>query len=157
MLLPPSLLQLAVLLLCFRRSHRPCWPKRPARDRHSRNFLNAFADDFELHGPAVIEQVRLERPDVYLKIAADLLPREAQVEVDVNVLNDVTSTLEAYRLMADLIGANPDLGVRHKLDAHQRCEAIARRDAGEALVDIARTFGVSHTKIMRLTAAPSTV
>jgi len=44
----------------------------------------------------VIEQVRLERPDVYLKIAADLLPREAQVEVDVKVLNDVTSTLEAY-------------------------------------------------------------
>ena len=31
----------------------------------------------------------------------------------------------------------------------------ARRDAGEALTDIARTFGVSHTTIGRLTAAPS--
>jgi uncharacterized membrane protein len=36
--------------------------------------------------------------------------------------------------------------------AHQKREAIARRDAGEALTDIARTFGVSHTTIGRLTA-----
>jgi DNA invertase Pin-like site-specific DNA recombinase len=40
-----------------------------------------------------------------------------------------------------------------KLTPHQRREAIARRDAGEPLVDIARTFGVSHTTIGRLTAA----
>jgi hypothetical protein len=39
---------------------------------------------------------------------------------------------------------------------HQRREAIARRDAGEPLVDIARTFGVSHTTIGRLVGAPST-
>jgi DNA invertase Pin-like site-specific DNA recombinase len=36
------------------------------------------------------------------------------------------------------------------LDAHQRREALARREAGEALTDIARTFGVSHTTIGRL-------
>jgi hypothetical protein len=33
-------------------------------------------------------------------------------------------------------------------------EAIERRDAGDTLTDIARTYGVSHTTIMRLTAAP---
>jgi DNA invertase Pin-like site-specific DNA recombinase len=38
------------------------------------------------------------------------------------------------------------------LDAHQRREALARREAGEALTDIARTFGVSHTTIGRLRA-----
>jgi DNA invertase Pin-like site-specific DNA recombinase len=38
------------------------------------------------------------------------------------------------------------------LDAHQRREALARREAGEALTDIARTFGVSHTTISRLRA-----
>jgi hypothetical protein len=31
-------------------------------------------------------------------------------------------------------------------------EAIARREAGEALTDIARTFGVHHTTIGRLRA-----
>ena len=48
------------------------------------------------------------------------------------------------------------MGRPPKLSPHQRREAIARRDAGEALTDIARTYGVSHTTIMRLTAAPST-
>ena len=47
------------------------------------------------------------------------------------------------------------MGRPPKLTPHQRREAIARRDAGEALTDIARTFGVSHTTIGRLTAAPS--
>jgi len=48
------------------------------------------------------------------------------------------------------------MGRPPKLTPHQRREAIARRDAGEPLVDIARTFGVSHTTIGRLVGAPST-
>ena len=51
--------------------------------------------------------------------------------------------------------AGVHMGRPSKLTPHQRREAIARRDAGEALTDIARTFGVSHTTISRLTAAPS--
>jgi DNA invertase Pin-like site-specific DNA recombinase len=35
------------------------------------------------------------------------------------------------------------------LNPHQQREALARQ---EALTDIARTFGVSHTTIMRITA-----
>jgi DNA invertase Pin-like site-specific DNA recombinase len=41
-------------------------------------------------------------------------------------------------------------GRKPKLTAHQRHEAIARRAAGEALVDIARTYAVSHSTISRL-------
>jgi DNA invertase Pin-like site-specific DNA recombinase len=51
--------------------------------------------------------------------------------------------------------AGVHMGRPSKLTPHQQREAIARRDAGEALTDIARTFGVSHTTIGRLTAAPS--
>jgi DNA invertase Pin-like site-specific DNA recombinase len=47
------------------------------------------------------------------------------------------------------------MGRPPKLTPHQRREAIARRDSGEALMDIARTYGVSHTTIGRLTASPS--
>ena len=36
------------------------------------------------------------------------------------------------------------------LNGDQRREALARRDAGKSLTDIARTFGVSHTTIGRL-------
>src|SRR6516164_5405122 len=43
------------------------------------------------------------------------------------------------------------LGRKPKLTPHQRIEALKRRDSGEPLVEIARTFGVSHSTISRLT------
>src|ERR1700694_1505200 len=42
------------------------------------------------------------------------------------------------------------LGRRPKLMGHQRREAIARREAGEVLTDIARSYNVSHSTISRL-------
>lgn len=42
------------------------------------------------------------------------------------------------------------LGRPPKLTPHQVREAIARRDNGEALTDIARTYNVSHSTISRL-------
>jgi IS30 family transposase len=36
------------------------------------------------------------------------------------------------------------------LTAFQRVEALARRDAGEPVRDIARTYGVHHSTISRL-------
>ena len=41
-------------------------------------------------------------------------------------------------------------GRKLKLTQYQRQEALARRAAGEALTDIGRTFGVSHSTISRL-------
>jgi DNA invertase Pin-like site-specific DNA recombinase len=42
------------------------------------------------------------------------------------------------------------LGRRPKLTPHQRREAIQRRENGEALTEIARTYNVSHSTISRL-------
>jgi DNA invertase Pin-like site-specific DNA recombinase len=42
------------------------------------------------------------------------------------------------------------LGRKPKLTGHQRREAIARREAGEVLTDIARSYNVSHSTISRL-------
>src|SRR6516162_8425042 len=39
------------------------------------------------------------------------------------------------------------LGRKPKLTGHQRREALARREAGEVLTDIARTYNVSHSTI----------
>ena len=50
-------------------------------------------------------------------------------------------------------------GRKQKLTVHQQQEALARRAAGEALVDIARSYAVSHSTISRLGASrllPST-
>src|ERR1700676_1138986 len=43
-----------------------------------------------------------------------------------------------------------NLGRKPKLTGHQRREAIARREAGEVLTDIARSYNVSHSTISRL-------
>jgi DNA invertase Pin-like site-specific DNA recombinase len=42
------------------------------------------------------------------------------------------------------------LGRRPKLTAHQRREALRRREAGETLTSIARSYNVSHSTISRL-------
>ena len=42
------------------------------------------------------------------------------------------------------------LGRRPKLTIHQRREAFARREAGEPLTEIGRTYNVSHSTISRL-------
>jgi DNA invertase Pin-like site-specific DNA recombinase len=44
------------------------------------------------------------------------------------------------------------LGRPPKLTPHQKREAIERRDNGEALTEIARTYNVSHSTISRLKA-----
>ena len=44
------------------------------------------------------------------------------------------------------------LGRKHKLTLHQQQEAIKRREKGEALTEIARTYNVSHSTISRLKA-----
>ena len=44
-------------------------------------------------------------------------------------------------------------GRKRKLTLHQQQEALARRANGEALVDIARSYAVSHSTISRLTVS----
>jgi Helix-turn-helix domain of resolvase len=41
-------------------------------------------------------------------------------------------------------------GRKAKLTPHQVAEAIRRRDAGEALTEIGRSYNVSHSTISRL-------
>jgi len=52
------------------------------------------------------------------------------------------------RIRAKLRGIK--FGRRPKLTPHQQQEALARRATGETLVDIARSYNVSHTTIARL-------
>ena len=44
------------------------------------------------------------------------------------------------------------MGRKPKLTPHQQAEAIKRRDAGEPMRDIGKSFNVSHSTISRLTA-----
>src|SRR5262245_33429978 len=55
---------------------------RPIGNRNKLNekFILALHDDFVQHGARVIEQVRKEKPDIYLKVIASILPRELHVK-----------------------------------------------------------------------------
>ena len=55
---------------------------RPVGNRNKLNekFILALHDDFVQHGANVIEQVRKEKPDIYLKVIASILPRELHVK-----------------------------------------------------------------------------
>jgi hypothetical protein len=46
-----------------------------SRNRFAQDFVSAFADDFSVHGKTVIEKVRTEHPDAYMRVACAILPR----------------------------------------------------------------------------------
>jgi hypothetical protein len=55
---------------------------RPIGNRNKLNekFILALHDDFVQHGALVIEQVRKDKPDIYLKVIASILLRELHVK-----------------------------------------------------------------------------
>lgn len=50
-----------------------------ARNRITSALLTKLADDFDMHGDAVIKIARIEKPVEYLKIVASLLPKELAI------------------------------------------------------------------------------
>lgn len=50
--------------------------KPGSRNRLSEAFLTGLADDFEKNGQKVIETVRKEKPEVYLKVVASVVPQQ---------------------------------------------------------------------------------
>lgn len=49
-----------------------------ARNRVQGDFIRAIAEDFEQHGRDAIQRCRLEKPDVYLRVIATMMPKELQ-------------------------------------------------------------------------------
>jgi len=78
-------------------------PGKPKGSRHALGeaFVKALHDDFVEHGVATIEKVRDEKPEVYMKVVASLLPKEFKIET-VSELTD--EQLDArIRQLASLI------------------------------------------------------
>ena len=78
----------------------------PGRPRGARNkFSEAYVEDvfasWKKGGKKVIEKVMKERPDVYLRVVAQLLPKD----LDVKHSGDVTIQIVKYSDMASDISA----------------------------------------------------
>ena len=61
-------------------SGNPNGRPKGSRNRISEAALKALADDFDAHGVAVIEKVRIERPHDYLKIIVAVLPKRMEID-----------------------------------------------------------------------------
>lgn len=53
-----------------------------AKNQISAKFIAALTADFEQHGETVISQVRADKPEAYLKIVADLVPKDYNIGQD---------------------------------------------------------------------------
>jgi hypothetical protein len=77
---------------------------RPAgtRNKLQGKFIEALAADFEKDGAGIIEIVKREKPDVYLKIIASVLPKEFQLgagPVDDLTEEETAAALETIRTL----------------------------------------------------------
>ena len=81
-----------------------------SRNKLGEDFIAALAADFELHGVAVVQTVRAEKPDQYLKVIASLLPKEVEIKrttLDGLTDDELAAGLEAVRA---IIGASIPVG-----------------------------------------------
>ena len=63
-------------------SGNPAGRPQGSGNRLSEDFPRVFAQDFEQHRTPVIEKVREERPQDYLRVAASLLPKQMEIETN---------------------------------------------------------------------------
>lgn len=84
-------------------------PGNPGRPKGSRNklgeaFLLAMYEDFQEHGVTVIETVRTEKPDQYLKVVASILPKEIEAGEKLgNMLEEILERVDGRtRIIAPL-------------------------------------------------------
>lgn len=83
-------------------------PGNPGRPKGSRNklgeaFIQAMHEDFSQHGATVIAQVRVEKPEQYLKVVASILPQQLNVNVQpLDELSDDQLRKHAEALIREL-------------------------------------------------------
>lgn len=60
-------------------SGNPAGRPMHSRQRLSEAFINAIGEDFERFGKSTIERMRLKKPEAYVRVVADLLPKNIKV------------------------------------------------------------------------------
>ena len=80
-------------------SGNPKGRPKGARNRLGTAFLEALEGDFNRFGSQAIAQVREKKPEVYMRVVADLLPKEANINVDAG-----EAFVELWRRISDGLG-----------------------------------------------------
>ncbi len=77
-------------------SGNPAGRPKGARSKLGEAFLEKMLADFEEHGVSVIEAVRKDKPDQYLKVVASILPKD--LNVNINNLDNLTDEQLTQRI-----------------------------------------------------------
>jgi hypothetical protein len=80
-------------------SGNPKGRPKGARNRLGTQFLEALEADFNQFGSQAIALVREKKPEVYMRVVADLLPKEANVNVEAG-----DAFVELWRKISDGLG-----------------------------------------------------
>lgn len=80
-------------------SGNPKGRPKGARNRLGTQFLEALEADFNQSGPQAIALVREKKPEVYMRVVADLLPKEANINVEAG-----EAFVEMWRKISDGLG-----------------------------------------------------
>jgi hypothetical protein len=82
-------------------SGNPAGRPKGARSRLAEDFLRDLTKSWETEGPAALLTCAREHPEKYVKIVADLMPREAVLDVGISV-TAINDAVAAYRLLKAL-------------------------------------------------------
>lgn len=53
-----------------------------SRQKISEKFIDLLAKDFEAHGETAIINLREQKPDAYIRVVADLVPKDVNLNLD---------------------------------------------------------------------------
>lgn len=93
-------------------SGNPAGRPKGSRNKLGEAFVEALHDDFNEHGLSVIEKVRAEKPDQYLKVIAQVIPKEVHHTVEeYDELSD-DELLARFLTAASSLGRGDPIGRR---------------------------------------------
>jgi hypothetical protein len=98
-------------------SGNPKGRPKGARNRLGTQFLETLEADFNRFGPQAIVLMRERKPDIYIRVVAGLLPREANINVEAN-----EAFVELWRRISDGLGDE----LANSLDAEQAPASFVR-------------------------------
>jgi hypothetical protein len=82
-----------------------------SRNKLSEQFISDLYDEWEKSGPEVLTTVAKTDPVALMRCVAGLLPHKVDASlsiIDVDLLKEQTTFMEAYRIARQIIGADED-------------------------------------------------
>ena len=94
------------------KSGNPTGRPKGARSKLGEEFLQDMLADWKEHGAVVIQAVRIDKPDQYLKVVASILPKD--INLKVNPLEDMADDelLSAIGALRDFVAKDASRSIQ---------------------------------------------